>query len=80
MGYSIVYQEPVKCDCIKPRDINSGLKKGDIIQCDDCRTYWRCTGMTDGGMQWDPYPRTLTWERVTPRYGFRNDVIGYDKV
>jgi hypothetical protein len=61
MSFKVVHREKQMCKCDLP---STGFNTKDVIQCESCNTYWRCTGLSDGGMQWDPYPRTLLWERV----------------
>lgn len=75
MGFNVVHREVQPCYCEKP---SSGCNTGDVIQCDKCNEYWRCTGLSDGGMQWDPSPRVLRWERVKQQFGFRHEHIGWE--
>lgn len=47
-----------------------GVKVGDVWECNQCHTRWKVTGF-DSGMQWDPYPTQIKWQRVeeNPIYG-----------
>jgi len=69
MGFITIHKEKQPCHCGLP---SSGFNKGDVIQCEGCQEYWRCRGKSDGGMQWDPSPRVLLWERVRKLYNERN--------
>lgn len=64
---------PHRCDFASMhKAVDTGdISEGDIIKCADCGALHELY-LTDGGMQWDPTPRTLQFRRYNPpttRYG-----------
>lgn len=53
--------------CRKPylKSDHPDIVSGAIIKCKECGQHWTCTGW-DSGMQWDPYPAVLSWEKTNP--------------
>jgi hypothetical protein len=53
--------------CTKPQLAAShpDLTVGCIIKCTECGQHWKYIG-TDSGMQWDPYPAVINWEKISP--------------
>lgn len=49
--------------CNRP-GYNSSIKVGDLWQCNGCKVVWRVAGF-DSGMQWDPYPTVIKWEKYS---------------
>lgn len=69
MGWEMVKKKEVPHVC----DVQGALRsdqvsEGDIIRCTECMQNWEVY-MTDGGVQWDPYPRVLALKRQKPQFG-----------
>ena len=66
MGWEMVKKKEVPHTCEVKGALYSGqVAEGDVIRCDECCQHWEAY-MTDGGPQWDPYPRELALRRVKP--------------
>jgi hypothetical protein len=75
MGIKVVHKEARPCKCDLPR--RGDFTAGDIVQCDQCRHFWRCKGL--GPV--DPYKpgdETLQWEKVRQLWNERNQKHVYE--
>jgi hypothetical protein len=61
MGIKVVHREKRECKCELPHQ--GDWVVGDIVQCEDCETYWRCQGLGPRD-QYKPGDETLKWEKV----------------
>lgn len=75
MAIKLVHRERRECACLVPR--KGDYVEGDVVQCTDCETYWRCTGWSPR----DPYKpgdENILWEKVRKLVG-RNDETVWGK-
>jgi hypothetical protein len=64
MAIKTVFKVERKCNCTLPRKARKDeYLAGDVVQCTDCDSYWRCTGWSPID-QYKPGDETLLWERV----------------
>lgn len=68
MGW--IHRESEVHRCSRPTYQDTpGVQISDVWRCDTCQTKWQVTGF-DSGMQWDPYPTQIKWQRVEERPGY----------
>lgn len=61
MAIKTVHKENRECACELPR--KGSFIAGDVVQCTDCESYFRCKGMSPVD-QYKPGDESLMWERV----------------
>jgi hypothetical protein len=75
MGFRVMYREPQECTCDMPR--KGGWNRDDVLQCDQCESFWRCTGWSPR----DPYKpgdEYLLWEKVRKLHNERENRIVWE--